>query len=260
MHPALVQDKNDGAGTIGAARYGSTSDGSEGMGRWRRADAGRAMIREKEAVGTKPAPTAQGSAYVVATDAQLRDALIGTLRAADLEAIAFPTVTHLTARLEGLPPGCIVSGLCMESGEGALLLGELAARACPFPVVALAPAGDVAVAVKAMKAGAADVVALPLQPGALAEAVRAALAAWTARIRGSAVPEAVRLRLARLTRRERQVLELIVRGDGNKAIAHELCISPRTVEVHRAKVMEKLSCRSLSDVIRLAMQAGLLRA
>lgn len=202
----------------------------------------------------------RGSAYVVASDTELREALVGAMRAAGWEAIAFPTVTHLTARLDGLAPGCIVSGLCVNSADGALLLGELAARACPFPVVALAPEGDVAVAVKAMKAGAADVVALPLQPVALAEAARTAMSSWSMSMRGAAVPEAVRLRLARLTRRERQVLESIVRGDGNKAIAHELGISARTVEVHRAKVMEKLSCRSLSDVIQLAMQPGVLRA
>ena len=218
------------------------------------------MIGAKEAVGTIAAPLTQGNAYVVASDTELREALVGAMRAAGWEAIAFPTVTHLTARLEGLAPGCIVSGLCVNSEDGALLLAELAARACPFPVVALAPEGDVAVAVKAMKAGAADVVALPLRPAALAEAARAALSSWSISMRGAAVPEAVRLRLARLTRRERQVLESIVRGDGNKAIAHELGISARTVEVHRAKVMEKLSCRTLSDVIRLAMQAGLLRA
>ncbi len=218
------------------------------------------MIGAKEAVGTIAVPLTQGNAYVVASDTELREALVGAMRAAGWEAIAFPTVTHLTARLEGLAPGCIVSGLCVNSEDGALLLAELAARACPFPVVALAPEGDVAVAVKAMKAGAADVVALPLRPAALAEAARAALSSWSISMRGAAVPEAVRLRLARLTRRERQVLESIVRGDGNKAIAHELGISARTVEVHRAKVMEKLSCRTLSDVIRLAMQAGLLRA
>jgi FixJ family two-component response regulator len=77
---------------------------------------------------------------------------------------------------------------------------------------------------------------------------------------GGAIPENLRLRLERLTRRERQVLDAMVRGDGNKAIAHDLGISPRTVEVHRAKVMEKLSCRSLPDVVRLAVQAGLMRA
>lgn len=218
------------------------------------------MIREKAAAGPVPVTTIQGRAYVIASDAALRDALMGALRGAGWETTAFETVALLAARLDGLAPGCIVSGMCVGSVDGALLQSEIAARACPFPVVALAPAGDVALAVRAMKAGAADVVALPLEPAALADAVRAAMAEWTAAKQVGAVPEAVRLRLARLTRRERQVLESIARGDGNKAIAQDLGISPRTVEVHRAKVMEKLSCRSLSDVIRLAMQAGLFRA
>ena len=218
------------------------------------------MIREKDAVETAPVSSVQGRAYVIASDTQLLGALVGALRGAGWEATAFAAVADLTARLDGLAPGCIVSGMCVDSADGAALLGELAARACPFPVVALAPAGDVALAVRAMKAGAADVVALPLQPAVLAEAARSAMATWSAPMREGPVPEGVRLRLERLTRRERQVLESIVRGDGNKVIAHDLGISPRTVEVHRSKVMEKLSCRSLSDVIRLAMQARLLRA
>jgi two-component system response regulator FixJ len=148
----------------------------------------------------------------------------------------------------------------VNTADGAVLLNELAARGCPFPVVALAPAGDVVTAVRAMKAGAVDVVALPLEAEALAQAVREALEGMGRAAAGGTIPENLRLRLERLTRRERQVLDAMVRGDGNKAIAHELGISPRTVEVHRSKVMEKLSCRSLPDVVRLAVQAGLMRA
>lgn len=217
------------------------------------------MTRGEQADGAVPAGPAAGVAYVVAADAALREAIAEVLRRSGWETTAFPSVTHLTARLDSLAPGCIVSAPCVGMADVAVLMGELAERGCPFPVVALTPEGDVATAVKAMKAGAADVVALPLDPPALADAVRGAVADHCPDARCGGVPEAVRLLLDRLTRRERQVLDAIVRGDGNKAIAHALGISRRTVEVHRAKVMEKLSCRSLPDIIRLAVQAGLLR-
>jgi two-component system response regulator FixJ len=201
----------------------------------------------------------EGPAYVVAQDPALRDAMAAALQAEGFAVLAFDSVAELTARVAELAPGCIVSGLCVHATDATLLTDELAARYCPLPVVELAPAGDVDTAVRAMKAGAADVVALPLRAGALAAAVRAALEGGVQPRMPSGIPEALRLRLSRLTRRERQVLDAIVRGDGNKAIGQELGISPRTVEVHRAKVMEKLSCRSVADVIRLAVQAGLFR-
>lgn len=204
--------------------------------------------------------SAGGSVHVVAADGALGEALAAMLRAAGWRVGVFASAAELLGRLEVLASGCIVSGLCIDTADGAMLLRELAARGCPFPVVALAPAGDVGTAVRAMKAGAVDVVALPLEAGALAEAVREALAAMVRPAGSGAIPENLRLRLERLTRRERQVLDAMVRGDGNKAIAHDLGISPRTVEVHRAKVMEKLSCRSLPDVVRLAVQAGMMRA
>lgn len=206
----------------------------------------------REAVPARPT-------YVVVPDPDLREEVLAALRAEGLEATAFSSADHLLARLESFKPGCIVSGLRVRTPDDSILLRELADRSCPFPVVELAPAGDVETAVTAMKAGAADVVALPLRGAVLAQAVRAAMEAWAAAARGGGIPEAVRLRLEKLTRRERQVLDAIVRGDGNKAIGQELGISRRTVEVHRAKVMEKLSCRTVADVIRLAAQAGLLR-
>lgn len=195
-----------------------------------------------------------GPVYVVAADPALRESLTGALQGTAPEVTVFASVAEVMARIGELAPGCIVSGLCVDSADGSQLLRELAGAGCPFPVVALAPPGDVALAVRAMKAGAVDVVALPVRAEDLAEAVRGA----QSRADGQGAPLAVRQRLARLTRRERQVLEAMVRGDGNKAIAHGLGISPRTVEVHRAKVMEKLSCRSLPDIVRLAVQAGLL--
>ena len=201
-----------------------------------------------------------GVAYVVARDETMGKAVAASLRAAAMDVVVLTSSTHLLARLDELAPGCIVSGPCVPASDRLVLLAELAERGCPFPVVVLIQAGDVDAAVKAMKAGAADVVALPLSPGALVRAVQEALAARLPAGRSGMMTESVRLRLGRLTRRERQVLDAIVRGEGNKAIGHSLGISPRTVEVHRAKVMEKLSCRTLADIIRFAAEAGLFRA
>jgi two-component system response regulator FixJ len=212
------------------------------------------MVQEDTLAGSE-ARSELGVAYVVARNKALGESAAALLREAAIGVVVLDSPTHLLERLEALAPGCIVSGPCLSAADGQLLLAELAERGCAFPVVVLIPAGDVEAAVKAMKAGAADVVALPLQPGVLVRAVQEALSSR----RAGGLPDSVRLRLSRLTRRERQVLDAIVRGEGNKAIGHTLGISPRTVEVHRAKVMEKLSCRTLADVIRFAAEAGLLR-
>lgn len=114
---------------------------------------------------------------------------------------------------------------------------------------------DLAAIVRAIKAGAADVIATPIDEDKLLAAVHAALAAQRDASGRDATRQAARARIARLTRRERDVLEGMVQGAANKVIAHALGISPRTVEIHRAKVMDKLGSRSLSQIVRLAVSA-----
>jgi two-component system response regulator FixJ len=204
----------------------------------------------------RPVPVAvpHGVVHVVAADPDLRREVAAALRDQRLEVREF---CHLAGFVEqaGTPAaGCVVTVAWKDDAAG--LVAQLADRGCVLPVVVVVQALDVPAAVRAMKAGAADVVARPFAPADLAAAVCAAIAAREAAT-ADPVAAALHLRFARLTRRERQVLDAIVRGEANKGIATCLGISPRTVEVHRAKVMEKLACRNLPDLVRLAIRAGM---
>jgi two-component system, LuxR family, response regulator FixJ len=195
-----------------------------------------------------------GPVYLLDDDHDLRACLVDALVQAGLVVRSFASTSALLSDLGALGVGCIVTGMPPESSEAEALRRELAARVWPFPIVAITPPADVGAAVRAMKLGAVDVVPRPVHPADLVAAVKAALARDRIDRQGL---NGVHERLGRLTRRERQVLEGMVRGEASKAIAFNLGISPRTVEVHRAKVMEKLGCRSLPEIVRLTMQAGL---
>ncbi len=197
-----------------------------------------------------------GQIYLVEGDPAHREGVAEILCGAGYAVRGYDSAAALLADLGAQGSGCIVSGLAPGSADSVALHRELAARSWVFPIVALTPAADVAAAVLAMKAGAIDVVPYPIRVDELLEAVRGALGA-VGRGHGGPAAQVADDRLVRRTRRERQVLDGMVRGQANKAIAHELGISPRTVEVHRAKVMEKLGCRSLPEIVRLALQAGL---
>ena len=161
------------------------------------------------------------------------------------------------ARIGSVEPGCAVVDVRMPGINGMSLMHRLMALDAGLPVVIVTGHADVALAVQAMKAGAVDFVEKPYTEEAMLQAVGTALAraqnAWQSR----AAIEQATLRVATLTPREREVLLRLVEGLPNKVIALDLGISPRTVEIHRANVMEKLACRSLAEVIRLATTAGI---
>lgn len=189
---------------------------------------------------------------VVEDDAAVRDSLGLLLRTAGYESIGFASAEALLA---GLPPEacCLIADVRMPGGmDGVALVQALRRRGLPLPVILVSGHADIPLAVRAMKAGAVDFIEKPYEDTAILGAVATALA-------GQAIPadaEAVH-QVAQLSPREREVLVALVAGKANKAIAHELGISPRTVEVHRARVMEKLGVRSLSAALRIALMAGL---
>jgi len=204
---------------------------------------------------SSPAGAGFAPVYVVEEDRAQREELAGTLRACGLTVSAFAAAGPFLDRLAVLAPGCIVIGIGLDADGTMALLGELPVRGCVFPIVAVTPSDDVPAAVRAMKAGATDVVVRPIRPEELCVAVLGALATLLHAHHRQSNAGALRERLALLTRRERQVMDGMVRGEANKSIAQQLGISPRTVEVHRARVMEKLACRSLPEIVRLALQA-----
>lgn len=154
-------------------------------------------------------------------------------------------------------PGCVLLDVRMPGMDGLEVQAEMARRGIVMPVVVVTGHGDIAIAVRAMKAGAVDFIEKPFQKDALLTAIELALERLaSAGVRAERAAQA-RTILAALTARERQVLEGLTQGLPNKTIAFDLGISPRTVEVHRANLMVKLGVHSLSDALRIAFASGI---
>lgn len=154
-------------------------------------------------------------------------------------------------------PGCILLDVQMPHMDGLEVQERLNALGVAFPVIVLTGHGDVAVAVKAMKAGAIDFVEKPYEKQTLVSALGRAFDRMEARSLKDVLADEARGRVERLTPREKDVLVGLVDGFTNKMIAETLDISPRTVEIHRANLMEKLDAPSLSSVLRIAFAAGI---
>jgi len=137
------------------------------------------------------------------------------------------------------------------------LQGHLNERSFKFPVIVITGHGDVPLAVRAMKAGAVDFIEKPFATPTILASVEAALSATESADQPDPAAPMARAKLDLLSPREREVLEGLLAGLPNKTIAYDLGISPRTVEIHRARVMDKMAARSLSELIRLALSAGL---
>lgn len=157
--------------------------------------------------------------------------------------------------------GCVLTDIRMPGLDGLTLLRRLRSRGFRRPVIVMTGHGDVATAVLAMKAGATDFIEKPFDEDTLLAAIELALS--TPVVPGPLAGEAGSIaadaaaRIARLSQREREVLQLLVAGKPNKAIALELGLSARTVEVHRARLMARLGVRSLAEAVRLAVQVDL---
>lgn len=195
--------------------------------------------------------------YVVDDDEAVRDSLEALLQAEGFAVSAFASAQDFLAARWTDGPCCALVDLRMPGMDGLTLLAELARRPGAPPAIMITGHGDVPLAVKAMKLGAIDFLEKPFDPETIVACVRAALEQARPRPDAAENPEEVGSRLERLTPRERQVLEQLVIGRANKAIARELGISPRTVEIHRARVMDKMAAESLSHLVRLALAAGI---
>lgn len=200
---------------------------------------------------------AEGAAvHVIDDDEAVRHSLAFLFESAGLPARTYESSPAFLRVAAGLTAGCVLTDVRMPDMDGLALqrrLGELGVR---LPVIVMTGHGDVPIAVRALKAGAADFIEKPFDDDALLVAVRAALAASRLDLERNAEAGRVAARLARLTPRERQVFDRLVAGHQNKAIAQDLGSSPRTVEVHRARVMEKMGARTLSELVRMALGAG----
>ena len=195
--------------------------------------------------------------HVVDDEEALAGPLAMVLKAAGFGVETFPSAeAFLDAAQEGLPFGCVLLNLRMTKLDGPAVQHALAEQRLVHPVIVIAAHGDVGMAVRAMKAGACDVIETPFCPDDVLRAVGEALRrAEQALEEVRSVTEA-ETRIATLSAREAQVLQGLVDGRQNKMIAQDLGISPRTVEIHRGKLMTKLGARSLPEAVRIALAAG----
>ncbi|MGN6278803.1 MAG: response regulator transcription factor [Sphingomonas sp.] len=196
-------------------------------------------------------------AYLVDDDESVRRSTGFMLRTSGFDVQSYASGIDLLKEVKHLEPGCILLDVRMPDMDGLEVQQELNTRGVTMPVIVLTGHGDVASAVRAMKAGATDFLEKPFEKATLLDALARAADTLDRHDAGARAEHGAKVRIAALTPRERDVLRELARGNPNKTIAYDLGISPRTVEVHRANVMSKLDVRSLSDALRIAFAARL---
>jgi two-component system response regulator FixJ len=194
--------------------------------------------------------------HVVDDDAAVRRSLERLLQSASHACVSYPTSAAFLDAARELPGGCILLDVRMPGMDGLELQDRLNQLGVTLPVIVMTGQADVQTAVRAMKAGAVDFVEKPFDEEVLLGAIEVALARMGRPDRARDATEAAQ-RIATLSPRERQVLDALVAGRSNKQIAFDLGISVRTVEVHRARMMERLGTRHLAEAIRLAVMSQL---
>ncbi|MEZ6010970.1 MAG: response regulator [Hyphomonas sp.] len=195
--------------------------------------------------------------HLVDDDDAVRHSASFMLRHAGFAVKTYTDGVAFLEAVEDAAPGCILLDVQMPRMDGLEVQEQLNARGVAMPVIVLTGHGDVNVAVKAMKAGAIDFVEKPYEKQTLVGALNRAFQRLEERNQRDLLIDEARSKIEYLTPREREVLEGLVEGLTNKSIADSLDISPRTVEIHRANLMEKLGATSLSGVLRIAFAAGI---
>ena len=203
-------------------------------------------------------PSEPAIVHVIDDDEALRESLIFLLRTAEIEARSYASAA---AFLDALPLAgvtCVITDVRMPGLSGIDLLRRVKELGIEVPVIVITGHGDVPLAVEAMRYGAVDFLEKPFDDEILLQSVRAALRQQASAAKRQSARAEIEARLAALSPRERDVLDGLVAGRANKQIAFELGISPRTVEIYRANLMDKMQAGSLSELVRMALIAGVL--
>ena len=200
--------------------------------------------------------TEPATVFVVDDDPALRDSLRWLFASVKLSVETFASAREFLDAYRGDRPGCLVVDVRMPEMSGLDLQRELKARDAALPLIFITGHGDVPMAVSAMKDGAVDFVQKPFNDQLLLELVQKTVERGMAQARQRAAREDVHRRLEDLTPRERQVLKRIVAGEPNKAIATQLGLSEKTIEFHRANVMEKMHAKSLAELVKSVVMAN----
>ena len=203
---------------------------------------------------------ADPTVFIVDDDEAMRDSLSILLRAHGFRPETYSSGPAFLESFDRDRPGCLLIDIRMPEVDGLTVQETLAGMGAHLPVIIMTAHGDVATAVRAMKAGATDFLEKPFAEDALLEAVNRSLERDR---EGRATAERIDDVLSRvktLTARELEVFDLLVKGKSNKVIARDLGISPRTAELHRARVLYKMNANNLSHLVRIAMTAGIARS
>lgn len=198
---------------------------------------------------------AERRVYIVDDDGAVRDSLSVLLESKAFAVKSFASAVEFLAAASSLHPGCLIVDIRMPEMDGLELQQYLIDRSLDFPLIVITGHGDVPVAVRAMKAGAVDFIEKPFTYEAILDSLAVGFLRLTAPDKDPAKVAAI-AKLELLSPRELEVLQGLLAGLPNKSIAYDLNISPRTVEIHRAHVMDKMGARSLSELIRLVLAAG----
>lgn len=202
-------------------------------------------------------PSRDPVVFVVDDDEAVRNSLRLLLKSLGMAAVAHASAEDFLAGYDDEQPGCIVLDVRMPGMSGPELQDELNRRGALIPIIFVTGHGDVPMAVEAMRHGAVDFLQKPFSDKDLVTRIQLALAADRRNRETIGAKDQIRARIAALTPRERQVLDLVTQGKPNKVIAFELGASPRTVEIHRAHVMEKMGAASLAQLVRMTLVAGI---
>ena len=203
-------------------------------------------------------PSDKAVVHVIDDDEAMRESLAFLLGAVGMEVRTYESALGFLDVAPNAEAGCVITDVRMPGLSGVDLLRRLRELKLGIPVIVITGHGDVPLAVEAMKIGALDFLEKPFDDEVLLASVRSALNQLNQDQKRQAERNEIERRLAALSNRERDVLEGLVSGHANKQIAYDLGISPRTIEIYRANLMTKMQAASLSDLVRMALIAGIL--
>jgi len=205
-------------------------------------------------------PSEKGIVHVIDDDEALRESLAFLLRTANIEVRTYPSAVAFLDALPDARASCVITDVRMPGMSGIDLLRRLQELKIGVPVIVITGHGDVPLAVEAMKIGALDFLEKPFDDEVLLTSVRSALSRQDGDTKRHTERAEIENKLAALSNRERDVLGGLVAGRANKQIAYDLGISPRTVEIYRANLMNKMQAGSLSDLVRMALIVGMVNS
>jgi len=199
----------------------------------------------------------QANVFVVDDDQAMRNSLKWLIESVGMHVETFASATDFIHNYYPGRAGCLLLDVRMPGMSGLELQQHFLENQINIPIIIITGHGDVPMAVRAMKSGAVDFIEKPFNDEMLLESIRNALNLDVERRAAQAGRAEVAARLAQLTPREHEVMEMVTDGKSNKDIAHTLGVSAKTVEAHRARVMEKMSARSLADLVKMAVTANM---